>query len=137
MATTDGTAELRPLVRQACVLLTTRKRDGSTVGTPVHIAVEGDHAYIRTFGKAGKTKRMRNFPDVDIAPCTRRGKPTGAALHARVRLLDQGGEENAHAAKLIERKYPVVQRYLVPAFHRLQRDRTLHYEVRLVAERPR
>ncbi|MEU6079297.1 PPOX class F420-dependent oxidoreductase [Streptomyces sp. NPDC047108] len=124
-----ATPPLARFVRQGCVLLTTRKRDGTTVGTPVHIAVEGDHAYIRTFGKAGKAKRMRNFPDVEIAPSTRRGKPTGPALKAHVRLLEQGSEENAHAAGLIERKYPVVQRYLVPTVHRLQRDTTLHYEL--------
>ncbi|MEV6317416.1 PPOX class F420-dependent oxidoreductase [Streptomyces sp. NPDC051776] len=129
-----ATPGLTPLVRQGCILLTTRKRDGTTVGTPVHIAVEGDHAYIRTFGKSGKAKRMRNFPDVEIAPSTRRGRPTGPALKARVRLLEQGSEENAHAAELIERKYPVVQRYLVPAVHRLQRDTTLHYEVRATDE---
>jgi PPOX class probable F420-dependent enzyme len=129
-----ATPGLAPFVKQGCILLTTHKRDGSTVGTPVHIAVEGDHAYIRTFGKSGKAKRMHNFPDVEIAPSTRRGKPTGATRKAHVRLLEQGSEENAHAAELIGRKYPMVQRYLVPVAHRLQRDKTLHYELRLVDE---
>ncbi|MER5973050.1 PPOX class F420-dependent oxidoreductase [Streptomyces sp. NPDC002055] len=129
-----ATPGLAPFVRQGCVLLTTHKRDGTSVGTPVHIAVEGDHAYIRTFGKAGKVKRMRNFPEVEIAPCTRFGKPTGRTRRARARLLDAGGGENAHAGALIERKYPVVQRFLVPAAHRIQRDRTLHYELRLVED---
>ncbi|MET8678915.1 PPOX class F420-dependent oxidoreductase [Streptomyces sp. NPDC004647] len=131
-----ATPGLAPFVQQGCILLTTRKRDGSTVGTPVHIAVDGDHAYIRTFAKSGKAKRMRNFPEVEVAPSTRRGKPTGPTLKARVRLLDQGSEENAHAAYLIGRKYPLVQRYLVPAAHKLLRDKTLHYEVRLLEEEP-
>ncbi len=40
---------LAPYVRQKTVLLTTYKRDGTQVGTPVHIAVDGDHAYVRTY----------------------------------------------------------------------------------------
>lgn len=31
-----------PFVRQNTVLLTSYKRDGTPVGTPVHIAVDGD-----------------------------------------------------------------------------------------------
>ena len=127
---------LERFVQQSCILLTTYKRDGTSVGTPVHIAVEGDHAYTRTYAKAGKAKRMRNFPDVEIAPSTFRGRPTGPTCKARVRLLDRGSAENAHAARRLARKYPVVHGFLVPTLHRLQRDRTLHYELRLHEDEP-
>jgi PPOX class probable F420-dependent enzyme len=121
---------LAPLAKQYAVLLTTRKRDGTTVGTPVSIAVEGDHAYIRTYSSAWKVKRMRNFPEVEIAPSTLRGKPTGPAVKARVRLLDAGSAENKQAAQALAGKYPIVHGALVPLAHRLKRDATLHYEVR-------
>ena len=69
------------------VLLQTRKRDGSWVDTPVNIAVRGERAYFRTPGKASKNKRLRNFPEVQIRPCTWSGKPTGdPAMTARLAL---------------------------------------------------
>ena len=75
------------------VLLQTRKRDGSWVDTPVNIAVRGDRAYFRTPGKASKNKRLRNFPEVQIRPCTWSGKPTaGPTMTAHARLLS--GEES-------------------------------------------
>ena len=115
--------------RQHTILLTTFKRDGSPVGTPVSIAVEGDHAYIRTYDKAWKAKRMRNNPDVEIAPSTVGGKPTGDAVRARVTLLD--GEEARHAARLLARKHPFLHGVVVPLAHKLKGYRTLHYRVRL------
>jgi uncharacterized protein len=55
--------------RQQTVLLTTRKRDGTTVGTPVNIALGPDgRAYFRTWSATGKAKRTRNFSQVWIAP---------------------------------------------------------------------
>jgi hypothetical protein len=42
---------LEPFVRQWAVLLTTYKRDGTPVGTPVNIAVDRDRAFVRTFDR--------------------------------------------------------------------------------------
>jgi PPOX class probable F420-dependent enzyme len=110
------------------VLLQTRKRDGSWVDTPMNIAVQGDRAYFRTPGKASKNKRLRNFPEVQIRPCTWSGKPTeGPAMTARARLLS--GEESKAAGRLIDKKYPVLQRFLVRLVHKIMRTPTLHYEL--------
>jgi uncharacterized protein len=114
--------------KQRTMLLTTRKRDGTTVGTPVHIALGPDgSAYFRTWSATGKAKRMRNFPQVSIAPCTARGTPTGPQRQATARLLD--GPQAAVAAKAIATKYPVLQGVLVPAFHRLTHKTTVHYQL--------
>src|SRR5947209_20497682 len=80
---------LTPFVRQWTVLLTTYRRDGTPVRTPVNIAVDsgGDRAFIRTYDKSWKFKRIRNNPDVEIAPSTFRGQPTGPAIRARARIL--------------------------------------------------
>lgn len=123
---------LAPFVKQHTVLLTSHKKDGTGVGTPVNIVVDGDHAYVRTYAKAWKAKRMRRNPEIEIAPSTVRGAPTGPAVKARARLLDQDGEENRHASKLMRRKYPVLHGMLVPLTHKVKRDRTLHYEVRVL-----
>ncbi|MFD9910304.1 PPOX class F420-dependent oxidoreductase [Streptomyces sp. NPDC059063] len=126
--------ELARFEKQQTVLLTTHKKDGTGVGTPLHLVVDGDHAYFRTFGRAGKVKRLRNNPEVEIAPSTVRGRPTGPQLKARVRLLDRGSGEYARASRLIARKYPLQQGFLVPLTHKVRRDATLHYEVRPVLE---
>ncbi|MFI1399414.1 PPOX class F420-dependent oxidoreductase [Streptomyces sp. NPDC020681] len=126
----DTTPELTRFDKQWAVLLTSYKRDGTGVGTPVSIVVEGDHAYVRTYAKAGKAKRMRNNPEIELAPSTALGKPTGPAVKARVRLLDRDSEESRHAAKALARKYPFMHGALVPFAHKVKRDRTLHYEVR-------
>jgi uncharacterized protein len=114
--------------RQRTMLLTTRKRDGATVGTPVSVAVGRDgRAYFRTWSATGKVKRMHNYPQVWIAPCTARGKPTGP--HQRVTALPISGPDAAEAAKALAAKYPVLQGLLVPAFHRLTGKTTVHYEL--------
>jgi PPOX class probable F420-dependent enzyme len=118
---------LETLTDQKTVLLTTYKRDGTGVGTAVNVAVEGDRGYFRTWDTAWKARRLRHNPEVELAPSTQSGKPTGPAMRARARLLD--GEEARHAARLISRKHPFLQRVLVPTFHKLTGKRTLHYEV--------
>lgn len=113
---------------QRTVLLTTCKRDGTTVGTPVHIAVDQDgSAYFRTWSATGKAKRMSNFPQVWIAPCTGRGKPTGPQRQATARLLT--GPQATVAARALAAKYPILQGVLIPAFHRLTKKTTIHYEL--------
>jgi PPOX class probable F420-dependent enzyme len=107
--------------------LTTYKRDGSPIGTPVTIAVAGDRAFIRSFDKAWKSKRMKNNPSVQVAPATVRGKPLGPPISARARLLD--GEEAARAARCVARRQPILQGLLVPLTHRLMHYTTLHYEL--------
>jgi PPOX class probable F420-dependent enzyme len=114
--------------KQRTVLLTTSKRDGTTVGTPVNVALGPDgRAYFRTWSATGKAKRMRNFPQVRIAPCTARGKPTGPQRQATALLLS--GPEAAVAARALAAKYPALQGLLVPAFHRLTKKTTVHYEL--------
>jgi PPOX class probable F420-dependent enzyme len=123
-----GTAPaFAPFIRQRTALLTTYRRDGTPVGTPVHIAVDGDRAYFRTWHSTGKLKRIRNNPNVTIAPSTSRGKPTGPALRARARILS--GEESRDAGRLIARKYPILHGALIPWFHRLRGYTTTHVEL--------
>jgi hypothetical protein len=109
------------------VLLTTFRRDGAPVGTPVHIAVVGSVAYIRTFEPSGKLKRMRRNNHVEIAPCTVRGRVTGEPLRATVRILD--GKEAAAAARALAAKYPFLHGRLIPWYHRRKGLVTTHIEL--------
>ena len=119
---------LEPLVNQRTVLLTTYRRDGTPVGTPVNIAVDGDRAFVRTFDKAWKLRRIRNNPVVEIAPSTVRGKPTGLAIRARARVLS--GSEAVHASQALNKKHPLLHGILVPLAHRLRGYKTTHIELR-------
>jgi uncharacterized protein len=123
----DATRTLEPFVGQWAVLLTTYKRDGTPVGTAVNIAVEGDLAYFRTWDTAWKLRRIRNNPEVQLAPSTARGKPTAPAIEARARVLE--GEGSARAGKLLASKYPALHGLLVPLVHRLRGNKTMHVEL--------
>jgi PPOX class probable F420-dependent enzyme len=123
----ESAGAFEPLADQAYVLLTTYRRDGSGVGTPVHVAVDGDRAFVRTWDTAWKLRRIRNNPEVEVAPCTVRGKPTGPAVRARARVLE--GTESAYAGRLLARKHPILHGYLIPLLHRLRGKRTTHIEL--------
>lgn len=127
----DPASVLEPFVRQWAALLTTYKRDGAPVGTAVNIVVEGDHAFFRTWDIAWKLKRIRNDPEVEIAPSTPRGRPTGPAVHARARILES--EESERAGRLLARKYPLSHGFLVPLVHRLRGNTTMHIELTSVS----
>ena len=120
---------LEPYVSQRTVLLTTFKRDGTGVGTPVNIVVVGDHAYMRSWSTAGKMKRIRNNREVELAPSTFRGCPTGPAVRAHVRVLDGGSDEARLARRALARKYPFMHGILVPLVHKLCRYHTVHFEI--------
>ena len=100
------------------------------MGTPVSLAVDGDHAYLRTFEKAGKTRRIHNNPRVDIAPSTALGQPTGPAIQATARRLD--GAEARRAARLLTHKHPLLHGLLEPLTHRLglvKTGKTVHFKL--------
>ena len=120
-------ASLAPLRNTKTILLTTYKKDGTPVATPVSIAFDGDRAFFRSYDKAWKTRRLRRNPAVQAAPATLRGRPTGPAVSAHATLLD--GEQARVAARALARQHRILQTILVPAAHRLMRYRTLHYEL--------
>ncbi len=119
---------LDPFTHQWAVLLTTFRRDGTPVGTPVSLAVDGERAFVRSPGDAWKVKRIRRNPHVEIAPCTPRGRPTGPAVPALARPLQ--GDDAKRAARALRRKHPLLQGVLVPLAHRLMRCGTAHFELR-------
>jgi uncharacterized protein len=120
-------AALAPLKDAKTILLTTYKRDGTAVDTPVSIAFDGDRAYFRSYDKAWKTRRLRHDPRVRAAPATIRGKLKGPPIQATATLLE--GEQAHVAARALARRHRILQGIVVPAAHRLMRYRTMHYEL--------
>jgi uncharacterized protein len=111
------------------IVLTSYKRDGTPVPTPVSLAADGDRLFFRSHDHAWKTKRLRNNPTVEVTPSTLTGRPTGDSVGARAVRLE--GEEATTAARALARRHRVLQGALVPVVHRLARYRTIHYELRL------
>jgi len=88
---------------QKYISLATFRKTGEKIATPVWFGEEGDKLYVMTRSDMGKTKRIRNNPQVTVAPCTIRGKVTGSEVAALARILPP--EEQDHARQTINRKY--------------------------------
>ena len=88
---------------QKYISLTTLRKNGVKVATPVWFGEDGDKLYVMTRSEIGKTKRIRNNPQVTVAPCTIRGKVTGPESAATARILPL--DEQSRARQIINRKY--------------------------------
>jgi hypothetical protein len=56
------------------VSLTTFKKDGAAVATPMWIGRDNDHLFFWTPVDSWKAKRAKNNPRVTLVPCSRAGK---------------------------------------------------------------
>jgi PPOX class probable F420-dependent enzyme len=88
---------------QRYISLATFRRSGVAVHTPIWFAEDDNKLYFMTNSKLGKVKRIRNNPQVKIAPSTIRGKVTGPEFPATVRVMQP--EEFARVRRLINAKY--------------------------------
>ena len=88
---------------QKYISLTTYRKNGTGVPTPVWFGEQDGKLYVMTRSDMGKTKRLRNNPQVKAAPCTIRGKVTGPELAATARILPP--EEQQRARQSLNRKY--------------------------------
>jgi PPOX class probable F420-dependent enzyme len=74
------------------VLLTTYRKDGTAVSTPVWVVRYSDDALaVWTVTATAKVKRIRRNRGVTVAPCTFRGKPLGESVSARAEIPRRGG----------------------------------------------
>lgn len=88
---------------QKYICLTTFRKTGVPVPTPVWFGEADGELYVMTRSDTGKYKRLRNNPSVRIAPCTMRGRITGPEFTATARVLPP--EDWPRARKAIEQKY--------------------------------
>jgi PPOX class probable F420-dependent enzyme len=88
---------------QKYVSLITFRKNGTAVPTPVWFGETDDKLYVLTRSDSGKYKRIRNNPEVRIAPCTMRGKVTGPEFAATARILP--AEDWPWVRKTIHQKY--------------------------------
>lgn len=93
------------IVRSRYISLTTYRKDGTPVSTPVWHVPHGAELWVVTEASSGKVKRIRNNPHVRVAPCSVRGTvaPDAPSVTGTARLLD--GDGTAQARKLLARRY--------------------------------
>jgi len=103
------------------VSVTSFKRDGTPVATPMWFVVDGDTLLAVTDADSGKVKRIRRNPDVTVATCKAGGRVTGAPVAARADVLEGGACERARA--LIARKYRIDRVLVLPVYKLVQRIR--------------
>jgi PPOX class probable F420-dependent enzyme len=91
--------------RSRYISLTTFRKDGTAVATPVWHAVSGAEVFVVTDAGAWKVKRIRRNNHVVVTVCDFRGRiaPGAARAEGTARLLDETGTQAGRA--LIARKY--------------------------------
>ena len=90
--------------------LTTFRKNGQEVTTPVWFAQVGDKIYVVTTQTTGKFKRLRNNPSAQIGPSDQRGKPLGPHIAVIGRILSEAEQGQALAA--LNAKYGLMKRLI-------------------------
>jgi uncharacterized protein len=86
------------------ISLTTFRKDGSAVSTPVWVVSDdGERLLVWTGASTWKVKRIRRDPHVLVAGCTFRGRERGPRVEGMARVL--GPEAEAIVVPLLRRKY--------------------------------
>ncbi len=122
------------LADEQYVLLTTTRRSGDTVATPVWVARHDDALLVTTGAESGKVKRMRHTPRVTLQACDRVGRPLdGAPVVEAVASVHGDEATRAHLDAALSAKYGV-QYAAIRAMGRLRgRSASSSVAVRLIA----
>jgi PPOX class probable F420-dependent enzyme len=93
------------------VRVTTFRRDGRGVPTPVWVVRDGDALAIWTAAGTGKVKRIRRDGAVLVCPCDLRGRPTGPEVGGHASIAD--AESTERVRRQLGRKYGLLGRLTV------------------------
>ncbi|GAB2452731.1 PPOX class F420-dependent oxidoreductase [Streptomyces incanus] len=85
------------------LLVTSYRRNGTPVATPVWVVRDGNALGVWTAADSWKVKRIRARADVLVGPCDVRGRPTGGQVPAAAEICDVA--TTARYRELIARKY--------------------------------
>ncbi len=85
------------LARENYISLTTFRRDGRAVATPVQFVIDGDRLLVYTKAATAKVKRLRHTPRATVVACDMSGRPKKDAetLDVAVRFVDPAEFERA------------------------------------------
>ena len=119
------------LADERFVSLTTFRRNGAPVSTPVWIGRDGDALVVTTPAASGKVKRLRHDARVELRPCGRTGKvdPGAPTVSGRAEILEDPAAQ-AGVAALLRRKYSL-EYLVVMGIERLARRDTRRVALRI------
>ena len=89
--------ELDRLSESKYISISTTRKNGEKIATPVWVTREGNALYVITGADSGKVKRIRNNPHVEVAPCDARGRLKGDVVAGTVEFLDEDGTEEVRS----------------------------------------
>lgn len=92
-----------PLPTSEYVSLTTFRRTGVPVSTPVWAAPLGESLIVWTRADSGKVKRLRHTARVTVAPCDVRGRPRGPAVDGVAEFV--AADDRPRALAALRRSY--------------------------------
>jgi PPOX class probable F420-dependent enzyme len=121
------------LRNQNYIVLTTFKKNGKGVTTPIWFVFDRDKILFCTREKFRKTRRIRNNPNVEIAPANARMFApsdytiTGKTIKGVARLIM--GEEAEAANRLLRKKYGFKYNFFNFLQGAYMRSKLLFYEV--------
>jgi uncharacterized protein len=101
-------ATLEQLGAEKYVLLTTFRRDGRAVATPLWVVPDGAGLAFWTPVATGKVKRIRNSGRVTLAACDLRGNVRGEAIEAHAQIGDTA--DRRRIGEGLKRKYGLIGR---------------------------
>ena len=103
------------------VSLTTFRRDGTPVSTPVWFVADKGSLLVETDGSSYKVKRIRRNDNVTVAPCNATGRVAGDAVAAHAAILPAA--ELPRVERLLHRKYRLDYIFVLPVYLLVQRLR--------------
>ena len=116
-----ASADLGERITGKYLSLTSYKRDGTGVATPVWFVADDGRLLVLTDADSFKAKRIRRNPEVTIAPCSASGHVRGAAITAHADLLPES--ELGHVEQLMARKYRTDRILILPIYRLVMRLR--------------
>ena len=99
MSAVAMSASTTSLAATKFVLLTTYRKNGAPVATPVCHVMHDGKVHLVTLESTWKAKRLRRNPHVLLASCDMRGNPSGPVYSGEARILDDEDVRNSPVFK--------------------------------------
>jgi uncharacterized protein len=115
-----------PFRDQRFIALTTFRKRGAAVMTPVWFIMQGDALVIWTGKDSGKAKRIRKNSSVELAPSSHSGKELGSRVKGMARIIS--GSDQPDLKKAFLAKYGWQQR-LFAWIWKLQKHQHIYIEI--------
>ena len=98
----------KKIIDSNTINLTTFKKSGVEVHTPVWVVNDEEYGYVRTYSSSGKVKRIMNNYKVTLASCTSSGKVIGNKVSAKAEILELDKQKYTEINKKFRSKYHII-----------------------------